>query len=301
MNGIIVIDKPENYTSFDVIAILRKKLNQKKIGHMGTLDPMATGVLPILLGSSAKFQIYTVDNKKQYIAQIKFGLTTDTWDIYGKTIKQEKNTNITLKKFKNTLNNFIGNIKQIPPMYSAIKINGVKLCNIARKGKEIERPKRDVYIEKIDILNFDYINQTAIIDVVCSKGTYIRSLCHEIGLNLNTGACMGKLKRTLSGSFSINNSINIEILKNMNIEKIKNNYILPTDCLFKENKSILINDTQVDMFRNGVNLSLKFIKLNFEARNNEIVKIYCQEKFIGIGKINIESNEICYLKCENQE
>ena len=154
MNGIIVVNKPKNHTSFDVIAILRKKLGQKKIGHMGTLDPMATGVLPILLGSTAKFQIFTEENEKEYIAEIIFGLTTTTWDIFGEETGR-KEANISRENLAEILPKFTGEIMQVPPMFSAIKKNGVKLCDLARKGKEIEREARKFEIKKLEIFDFN--------------------------------------------------------------------------------------------------------------------------------------------------
>ena len=183
MNGIIVVNKPKNHTSFDVIAILRKKLGQKKIGHMGTLDPMATGVLPILLGSTAKFQIFTEENEKEYIAEIIFGLTTTTWDIFGEETGR-KDAKVLRENLTEILPKFTGKIMQVPPMFSAIKKNGVKLCDLARKGKEIEREAREVEIKKLEVLDFNEEKQTAKLKILCSKGTYIRSLCHEIGLAL---------------------------------------------------------------------------------------------------------------------
>ena len=158
MNGIIAIDKPKGYTSFDVIAILRKKLGQRKIGHMGTLDPMATGVLPVLLGRTAKFQVFTQEHEKEYLAEIKLGVITDTWDIFGKVLS-ENFTNIEKSDLELVLHKFKGEINQVPPMYSAIKIGGVKLCDLARKGKEIERKPRSVNIKSISLIEFDKKNQ----------------------------------------------------------------------------------------------------------------------------------------------
>lgn len=299
MNGIIVIDKPQDYTSFDVIAILRKKLSQKKIGHMGTLDPMATGVLPILLGSTAKFQVFTSENEKEYIAEIKFGIVTDTWDIHG-NILEKNNSNITEIELKNVLKNFIGNIKQVPPMYSAIKKNGVKLCDLARKGKEIEREARDVEIKSIELINFDYQNQTAKIKVLCSKGTYIRSLCYDIGKILKCGACMGDLRRTLSNSFTLEDSISLEKIKTLEVDDITSNYIFPTEHLFKKNKSVNISEKQSQIFKNGVNLMLSRLSLNNNMKHDEILKIYSDSKFIGLGKIDFEKDILKYLKCEKE-
>ena len=300
MVGIILINKPQNYTSFDIIAILRKKLGEKKIGHMGTLDPMATGVLPILLGSTAKFQIFVPENKKEYIAKIKFGIVTDTWDMHGKILSQN-GSNVTKSQLENILINFKGSIDQIPPMYSAIKQNGKKLCDLARKGTVVERKPRKVFINDIELIDFNQEIQEATIKVGCSKGTYIRSLCFDIGNALGCGASMGDLCRTISNGFSIDESVDIEKIRNMEKSEIISRYILPTERLFSENKSVLIDDVQERMFRNGISLNLEYLETNLNADDNDkIIKIYNGKKFVGISKLIIKDNILKFLKCENQ-
>lgn len=298
MNGIIVVNKPKNHTSFDVIAILRKKLGQKKIGHMGTLDPMATGVLPILLGSTAKFQIFTEENEKEYIAEIIFGLTTTTWDVFGEEIKR-KQTKVSKEDLTEILPKFTGEIMQIPPMFSAIKKNGVKLCDLARKGKEIERDARKVEIKKLKILDFNTEKQTAKLKILCSKGTYIRSLCHEIGLALGAGACMGELTRTLSNSFKLEESTELEKIKNMELNEIVENLVLPTDRLFESNRAVNVSEEQAIMFKNGIALKTELLNAPEEFKDGEIVKIYEAKKFIGLGKFDSSEKLIKYLKAEN--
>lgn len=298
MNGIIVVNKPKNHTSFDVIAILRKKLGQKKIGHMGTLDPMATGVLPILLGSTAKFQIFTEENEKEYIAEIIFGLTTTTWDVFGEEIKR-KQTKVSKEDLTEILPKFTGEIMQIPPMFSAIKKNGVKLCDLARKGKEIERDARKVEIKKLKILDFNTEKQTAKLKILCSKGTYIRSLCHEIGLALGAGACMGELTRTLSNSFKLEESTELEKIKNMELNEIVENLVLQTDRLFESNRAVNVSEEQAIMFKNGIALKTELLNAPEEFKDGEIVKIYEAKKFIGLGKFDSSEKLIKYLKAEN--
>lgn len=298
MNGIIVVNKPKDHTSFDVIAILRKKLGQKKIGHMGTLDPMATGVLPILLGSTAKFQIFTEENEKEYIAEIIFGLTTTTWDIFGEETGK-KETKVSKEDLTEILPKFTGEIMQIPPMFSAIKKNGVKLCDLARKGKEIEREAREVEIKKLEILDFNEEKQTAKLKILCSKGTYIRSLCHEIGAALGTGACMGKLMRTLSNSFRLEESTELEKIKGMELNEIIKNLVLPTDRLFKNNRSVSVSEDQARIFKNGIALKTELLNMSENFKNGEIIKIYEDKKFIGLGKFDFSEKVIRYLKAEN--
>jgi len=298
MNGIIAIDKPQGYTSFDIIAILRKKLGQRKIGHMGTLDPMATGVLPVLLGQTAKFQVFTEENEKEYVAEIKLGVVTDTWDIFGKVLS-ENLSNIKESALELVLHKFKGEINQVPPMYSAIKIGGVKLCDLARKGKEIERKSRFVNIKSINLIEFDKQTQTAKIKVRCSKGTYIRSLCFDIGAALGCGACMGNLRRTLSNSFTLSNCVSLENLKNLGFKEIVSNYVLPTDYLFRNKESIYIDDEKAKLFQNGVDLKLPHLNINL--KDKETVKLYKPSGFLGLGKVDLQNQVIKFLKCECKE
>ncbi len=297
MNGIIIINKPKDYTSFDIIAILRKKLGQRKIGHMGTLDPMATGVLPILLGETAKFQIYCQDNNKRYTAQMHFGITTDSLDITGKIITNTK-SKVTKEMLKTILDTFKGNIKQTPPMFSAIKKDGKKLCDLARDGIIIERKSRDVYIKHLVLLDFDEKSQTATIDVTCSKGTYIRSLCSDIGEKLGCGAVMTALNRTLSNGFKISQSIPLSKINKLSAEQIVKSYLLPTDSLFGNLNSIMISNAQEIRFKNGGNLFLQRLHLPLDLKNNEMVKVYNNKKFIGIGRIDKEADELKIVKCQ---
>ncbi len=296
MNGIIAIDKPEGYTSFDIIAKIRRKFGQKKIGHMGTLDPMATGVLPILLGETAKFQVFAPDTDKRYTAEIKFGITTDTLDITGKILTETKSY-VTEEEIKKVLDNFRGEISQVPPMFSAIKKNGQKLYDLARKGVIIEREPRQINIKSLEIINFSEKNQILKIDVLCSKGTYIRSLCADIGEKLGCGATMTHLRRTLSNGFSESASVPLETLLDSSLEEIQEKYISPTEYLFKNEKSVEITPAQAQRFKNGGSLLLSRLSIKKPCVNNEIFKIYDNKKFIGIGKICKESEELKFLKC----
>lgn len=296
MNGIIVINKPKNYTSFDVIAVLRKKLNQKKIGHMGTLDPMATGVLPILLGETAKFQIFTKDNDKKYIASMKFGITTDTLDITGKVLSK-KTSNITQNDIENILHEFTGEINQIPPMFSAIKKNGIKLCNLARKGIEIEREKRKITIKNLNLLEFNQEDQILKLEILCSKGTYIRTLCADIGEKLKVGAVMAELCRTQSNGFDISQSVNLEEIKNNAPEIVKEKYVLPTEILFKDIPNINITTAQAEKIKHGANISLKRLHILTKSDIIKVCKLFSENKFVGLGEISYETEDLRGLKC----
>ena len=296
MNGILIVDKPKDFTSFDVIAKLRKKLGQRKIGHMGTLDPMATGVLPILLGDSAKFQIFVPDNDKSYTAKMRFGITTDTLDITGRVLS-EKKSEVTKQDLEKVLKLFLGEIYQTPPMFSAVKKDGVKLCDLARKGIAIDREERKVFISDINIKSFDFENQEAEIMVNCSKGTYIRTLCDDIGNALGCGATVTELRRTLSNGFDESGSVPLEKIIEMDLEDIFKKLILPTERLFETFPAAQITPAQSVRFRNGGALASERVKFSDLPQSDRVYKVYCEEKFIGLGKIDETNSELKVLKC----
>jgi len=211
--GILNIYKPTKITSFDVVRIIRKLTNEKKVGHCGTLDPEACGVLPICIGKATKAIDYIMENNKVYVAELKLGEVTDTYDIEGKVIRQ-CDVNVTVEEVMEAVYSFKGNIKQVPPMYSALKVNGKKLYELAREGIEIEREARSITIHDIKVLeiNLPYVKM----EVNCSKGTYIRSLCYDIGEKLGCGAMMSALERTATGKFTKENSINTINTSNKN-------------------------------------------------------------------------------------
>lgn len=296
MNGIIIVDKPKGFTSFDIVAKLRKKLNQRKIGHMGTLDPMATGVLPILLGDTAKFQIFANNNNKSYKAKIKFGITTDTLDITGQVLSTHR-VDITKQDLKNVLYKFLGEIYQIPPMFSAIKKCGVKLYDLARKGVSVDREKRKIFIKDIKIINFDSENDEAEILVDCSKGTYIRTLCDDIGRALGCGATLSELRRTSSNGFDEIDSTALMEIIDMSLEDIFKKCVLPTERLFETFPTAYITPNQSIRFRNGGALMTERVKFDDIPQNDVIYKVSCNEEFIGLGKIDEMSHELKVLKC----
>lgn len=211
MDGIFNIYKEKGFTSHDVVAIVRKTINQKKVGHTGTLDPDAEGVLPVCVGKATKLADYIMAERKTYSAGIKLGVTTATQDAAGDVI-EERPADVSRDEFERALSGFVGDISQIPPMYSALKIGGQKLCNLARKGIEIERKPRNITIFDIRIVEFNPPD-LAIIEVVCSKGTYIRTLCADIGEALGCGAHMSSLLRLESGAFGLGSSIRLSGLK----------------------------------------------------------------------------------------
>lgn len=282
MDGIIVINKPEGYTSFDVVSVMKKLFSQKKVGHAGTLDPIATGVLPILLGSATKAQDMFPNSDKEYIAEFKLGITTDTLDITGKALTQ---SNIYVNKFQveEALKYFKGNIKQIPPMYSALKKDGKKLYELARKGIEVQREQRNITIKEIELMDFNEQEQTGVIRVLCSKGTYIRSICDDLGSNLGCGAIMTNLKRIMACGFKIEESLTInEARKLSEIGKL-NEKVIGIDKIFMLYRYVNVSEAQAKRFKNGGSLDLLRTNVKNNYSDKEKFRVYNKEKFLGLG------------------
>jgi len=227
MFGFLNINKPKGMTSHDVVAVLRRITKEKQIGHTGTLDPFAEGVLPVAIGKTTRLIEY-LDDDKAYIGTVKFGSATDTYDIEGQLTKTS-DKEITFEELDDVLEQFRGDISQLPPIYSAIKVNGKKLYEYARKGEEVEIQSRNVRIERLDILSFDEIEKTAELFIECSKGTYIRSLANDIGEKLNTYGHLIKLERVKAGQFMIRKSVKLEDLKTK--EDVEKNLLKPLDYL----------------------------------------------------------------------
>ncbi len=248
MNGIINIYKEQGFTSFDVVAKLRGICRQKKIGHTGTLDPDATGVLPVCLGNATRVCDLLTDKIKEYEAVLLFGITTDTQDISG-TILEKKEVNITADDAISCIGGFVGSIEQIPPMYSAVKVNGKKLYELARQGKEIERKPRPVTIHSIDIIDISLPRVR--MRVSCSKGTYIRTLCNDIGTRLGCGAVMESLVRTRSGDFTIETAVTLDKVNEWADAGTIEEHIIPVDELFKDCGSISLKEDAEKLLKNG--------------------------------------------------
>ena len=245
MNGIVIIDKPAGWTSQDVVSKLRGVLHTKRIGHGGTLDPMATGVLPVFVGRGTRAVEFFEHAEKTYVATLRLGITTDTEDITGKVLEKKK-VSVTKEEFLVILEQFRGEIQQVPPMYSALKINGQKLCDLARKGKEVQRQSRTVTIYKLECLDFN--GDTAKVLVHCSKGTYIRTLCKDIGAALGCGGCMESLRRVAAGAYTIDKAIPLSnLVESDDPEK----YLRPVDTLFTAYPAITLTEKQELRCRNG--------------------------------------------------
>ena len=251
MNGIVIVDKPTDWTSQDVTARLRRVFNTRRIGHGGTLDPMATGVLPVFVGRATRGVEFFEHAEKTYEATIRLGLTTDTEDIWGNTL-EEKEVHISETEFSDTLQRFRGKIKQIPPMYSALKVNGQKLCDLARKGKEVERQPREIEVFELTCLEF--AGDTAKLRVRCSKGTYIRTLCKDIGEALGCGGCMAALRRVTAGEYTIAEAVPLqELLDTQEPEK----YLRGVDTMFRNYPAVTLTEKQEQRCRNGNSLSVQ--------------------------------------------
>ena len=276
MNGILIINKSAGMTSFDVVAKLRKILEIKKIGHGGTLDPMATGVLPIFIGKATKIINIIQDQDKEYIASFELGIQTDTQDITGSVIKKKESFE-SVDNIKNILNNFTGQINQVPPMFSAIKINGKRLYDLARQGKEIQRDARKINIYNISLLSFDPKSQTGSIKTKVSKGTYIRTLINDIGIQLGCGATMTSLVRTKALNFDIKNSYSLDEIKKLKQEKKINNILLNSEQALKSLPEIFLENDIINKLSNGVKIKVNTpVFLYYRVYNKSGV-------FLGIG------------------
>ncbi len=279
MNGVLCINKPTEYTSFDVIARIRGMSRQKRVGHSGTLDPMATGVLPIFIGTATKACDILSDDDKEYVAKFKLGVTTDTLDIMGK-IKQEKQSFCKKEDILNLLSKFTGTIKQIPPMYSAVRVNGQRLYDIARQGIEIHREAKTVTVYSLKLLDFNQETQTGELFIACSKGTYIRTIIDDIGALLNVGAIMTSLCRTKACGFCIEDCITLEQAQELTNKGILESKLMETEKLFTHLPAIKLDAKQQVMFINGVKLELdRIVGYPFESG---MYRIYGSE-FLGIA------------------
>ena len=226
-DGIIIIDKPAGWTSMDVCGKLRSLLKTRRVGHAGTLDPMATGVLPVFVGSATKAVSFAESGDKEYIAKLRLGVTTDTQDTSGRVLEQRPAA-VTRADIEAVLPRFTGDIAQVPPMYSAIKINGQKLYELARKGQEVQRSARPVTIFELELLEQDESGDWTL-RVRCSKGTYVRTLCHDIGQALGCGGCMSSLRRTMTAGFTLAESHTLE-----EVQQRGESLLAPTDSLFRQ-------------------------------------------------------------------
>ena len=286
MNGIIVVNKPREFTSFDVVAIMRGCFKTKKVGHSGTLDPMATGVLPVFIGGATKAVSVLPESGKSYRAGFRLGVTSDTLDIWGECTEQ-KDVSISEEIFLKALERFRGDIEQVPPMYSALKVNGQKLCDLARKGIEVERKPRSVTISRLELKEFD--GRGGVIEVDCSSGTYIRSLVDDIGTVLSTGAVMTSLVRTRACGFELSESYPLEELKNRPLEELER-LLKPVESVFEVYPEIRLDSERERLYLNGVRLDAKRLHGVF---GEGMYRVF-GSGFFGIARI--ENGELVSVK-----
>ncbi len=275
MNGVIIIDKPKGKTSHDVVGILRKKFGTRRVGHTGTLDPLATGVLPICIGNATRAADMMISADKKYRAVMELGKRSDTLDIEGE-ITEENAVTVTEQEVREAISGFVGEIDQIPPMYSAIKKDGKKLYELAREGVKIEREPRRITIYSIDIIDISLPEIT--IDVHCSKGTYIRSLCDDIGAKLGCGAIMTDLRRTFTAGFSVEDAYTLDMLDSISdlSETLKS-----TDSLFSHLPAIYLNEKQERSIINGVRMTWR------SGTEGETYRVYSHDKrFLCVSRLS---------------
>lgn len=280
MTGIILLDKPNNMTSFSAVNRVRRLLSVKKAGHTGTLDPMATGVLPIALSNCTRFIDLLPVHDKGYVATARLGVTTDTLDSTG-TVLSESEVNVTREQLESVLEKYTGEIEQIPPMYSAISKDGKRLYELARQGIEIEREARRITIYSLSLGSFN--GDCFSISVECSAGTYIRSLIDDIGKDLGCGAIMTDLRRTSANGFSINNCVTLEELERAVNDGMADKYITPIEKCFDTYSEIVVTEGQAKRFSNGGELSRDRLKDNI---SDGIYRVYSPDRlFLGLGEI----------------
>ena len=263
MTGIVIVDKPAGWTSQDVTARLRRVFGTRRIGHGGTLDPMATGVLPVFVGRATRGVEFFEHADKTYEAVLRLGTVTDTQDSTGAVLEKRPVT-VTEAEFRDILPKFTGEIAQIPPMYSAIKVEGKKLYELARAGKEIERKPREITVFPLDFLEFT--GETAKIRVHCSKGTYIRTLCHDIGAALGCGGCMETLRRTAAGEYTLADSVELDTL--LNAERPED-YLRDVDTLFRQYPAVTLTEKQTLRCRNGNSFSIALPEGSYRAYDGQ--------------------------------
>lgn len=279
MKGIVIMDKPEGVTSFKALALIKKAYDTKRVGHTGTLDPDATGVLPILVGNATRAAELIVATDKEYVTTIMLGVRTDTLDMSGKVI-EKREVNVSAEKIRETVNSFVGNIKQIPPMYSAISVDGVRLHSLARQGIEIERQPRPVTIHEIEIkdISLPYVT----LRVNCSKGTYIRTLADDIGKALGTLAAVKTLRRSKTGIFDLSGAYSPE-----EIAKNPSGCLLPLDVCFLEYDKIELDEKKSKMVKNGVPIYIN-------ANEGQTYRVYDNtEDFIALSRVEKIDGRLC--------
>lgn len=285
MQGLLLIDKPEGITSFGVVAKIKWLLGTKRVGHTGTLDPMATGVLPVLVGRPTVLCGHLLDAKKEYIATVQLGVTTDTLDRTG-TVLEQKPVLVDRAALEAVLSGFVGKQLQTPPMYSALKQGGVRLYDLARQGKAVERQPREIEIYELELCSFE--EDIVKIRVLCSKGTYIRSLADDIGRALGTGAMLTALCRTKTAGFSLAECVSLTELTQQNVAA----YLRPAEAAVAEYPLCEVSTKQAERFANGGALSLERLPAVHQPEEGALYRVKSGEKFLGLGRVDLAAKEL---------
>lgn len=292
MNKIINILKPTGMTSHDVVSRVRRILNIKKVGHTGTLDPDASGVLPICIGKATKVSELILNKDKSYICELTLGITTDTYDSSGEIIKRVDDFNISKEDIEKAFESQRGEIDQLPPIYSALKVNGKRMCDLVRSGKadEIVVKSRRVNIKNIKILS---INENKVMFLVeCSKGTYVRSICYDIGEILGCGGHMSFLLRTSSGRFNLQNAITLEELEELHKNNNLENHLYDIDYVLHNFEKVNLNPSAMKYYCNGGVIDDRRFKIENEKSCGEFVRVYSDDEFLGVGKLLKRDNTL---------
>ena len=286
-SGILVMNKPQGFTSFDVIGKLRGILKMKRLGHTGTLDPMATGVLPVLIGTAARACDILPDENKAYRAAFQLGTVTDTQDSSGNVLETHP-FDVSESELLAVLPQFTGEIQQIPPMYSAVQINGKRLYELARAGKEIERPARQVTVQSLTLEAFDSQSGRGTLLIACGKGTYVRTILHDIGGVLGCGCMMTALERTAACGFTLNDAHTFDEVQQAADAGTVESLVIPTDRLFLSLPSVTLNETQTRLYRNGVLLSVS--RLGHLPEGTRFRIYSAEQRFLGLADADREHN-----------
>lgn len=296
LNGIICVNKPQGFTSFDVIAKMRGILRLRRLGHAGTLDPMATGVLPVFVGKATKACDIIPDHDKTYCAGFKLGFTSDTQDSSGKMTELGHADEVTKEKLEASLGDFRGDIMQIPPMYSAVTVNGQRLYDLARKGIEVEREARPVTVYKLVLTGFDEKTHEGTLEISCSRGTYIRTIINDIGEKLGCGAVMTSLVRTAACGFTLAECVSLEELQaNADSGNSAEKYLLPIDKVFGDYPSVRLDAHREKLYRNGVKLKIEL--MGGSIKSGGIHRVFGADAcFIGLGIADVGTMEFSVYK-----
>lgn len=297
MNGILIIDKPEQYTSFDVVAVLRKLLGVRRIGHTGTLDPMATGVLPVLVGPACRANELLPVQDKEYIAGFMLGKTSDTEDIWGK-VEPVSDAPVTRAALESAVSRFRGEIEQIPPMVSSVKKDGKRLYELARQGLVVERKPRPVTIYSMEVLAYNPEERSGTLSIRCSKGTYVRTLIRGIGEVLGSGGVMTALRRTMASGFTLDEALSLDRARALAGEQNLIARILPVETGFKSLSVVAVSENQARRFSNGGGLFLDRLKLDgIHDTEKKSVRVHGpSDLFLGLGEIRPEENELAVVR-----